>query len=389
MSKRDYYEVLGVAKTASDDELKKAYRKLARQYHPDVNKDNPEAAEKFKEISEAYSVLSDAEKRRMYDQVGHAAFDGTAGAGGGFGGFGGGGFGGFSGGFGGFEDLFDMFGGGGGRQARPRGPEPGADLRYDLSMKFEEATAPLEKKVTISKFAKCDACDGSGETSDSHSETCPDCNGSGHVNVMQNTLFGRVQTMTTCPKCQGRGKIIKNPCKKCHGQGRVKKPKEITIKIPAGVDTGTRLRVTGEGDAGERGAPNGDLYVYITVKPHELFERDERNNIWCEMPINIVQATLGTEVDVPTLEEGKVKKVTLKVPAGTQPDAVLRIKGKGFPSLRRGAPQGDQLVRVKVIVPKNITDKQRKVLEDFSKVDGSIASSEEKGFWKKIKNMLS
>lgn len=387
MSKKDYYEVLGVAKAASEDDLKKAYRKLARQYHPDVNKDNPEAAEKFKEISEAYSVLSDAEKRRMYDQVGHSAFDGTAGAGGGGGGFGGG-FGGFNSGFGGFEDLFDMFGGGGGGRARPRGPEPGADLRYDLSIKFEEATAPLEKKVTVNKYASCDVCDGTGETDDSHAETCPDCNGSGHVNVTQNTLFGRVQTMATCSRCQGSGKIIKNPCKKCHGQGRVKKPKEITIKIPAGVDTGTRLRVTGEGDAGERGAPNGDLYVYITVKQHELFVRDERNNIWCEMPVNIVQATLGTEVDVPTLEDGKVKKVTLKVPAGTQPDAVLRIKGKGFPSLRKGYPQGDQMVRVKVIVPKNITEKQRNVLEEFGKVDGSIASTEEKGFWKKIKNML-
>lgn len=384
-NKRDYYEVLGVAKTASEEELKKAYRKLAMQYHPDRNKDNPEAAEKFKELSEAYAVLSDADKRSAYDRMGHAAFEnGGAGGAGGFGGFD---FG--SGGFGGFEDIFDMFGGGGrSRGSRPRGPEPGSDLRYDLTIKFEEATANLEKKIHVTKYAPCETCGGSGAEAGSKVETCPECNGSGHVNVMQNTLFGRMQTVTTCPKCKGQGQIISNSCKKCGGQGRVRKSKEITIKIPAGVDTGTRLRVSGEGDAGERGAPAGDLYIYIMVKPHALFQRDDRNNIWCEMPINIIQATLGTQVDVATFKEGHVEKVTLKVPAGTQPDAVLRIKGKGFPSLSRGGTQGDQMVRVKVIVPKNLTDKQRKVLEEFGEADGDIAGSEEKSFWKKIKDLL-
>ena len=384
-NKRDYYEVLGVSKNASEDELKKSYRKLAMQYHPDRNKDNPEAAEKFKELSEAYAILSDADKRRAYDQMGHAAFEGGAGGGGGFGGFDFGG-----GGFGGFEDIFEMFGGGGGRgRARPRGPEPGNDLRYDLTIKFEEATAHLEKKIHVSKYAPCEACNATGAEGDSKMDTCSNCHGSGQVNVVQNTLFGRMQTVTTCPKCNGQGKIISNPCKKCSGHGRVKKSKEITIKIPAGVGTGTRLRVSGEGDAGERGAPSGDLYVYINVRPHNLFQRDERNNIWCDMPINIVQATLGAEVDVATLKDGKVEKVTLKIPAGTQPDAVLRIKGKGFQSLSRSGVTADQMVRVKVIVPKNISDKQRKVLQEFGDVDGDISSSEEKSFWKKIKDMLS
>ncbi len=385
-NKRDYYEVLGVAKTASEDELKKAYRKLAMQYHPDRNKDNPEAAEKFKELSEAYSVLSDADKRRTYDQMGHAAFEGGAGGGfnGGFSGFD------FGGGFSGFEDLFDMFGGGGGRgRARTRGPEPGNDLRYDLSIKFEEATANLEKKINVNKYAPCDSCKATGAEGDSKTETCSTCHGTGQVNVMQNTLFGRMQTVATCSKCNGQGKIISNPCKKCGGQGRVRKAKEITIKIPAGVDTGTRLRVSGEGDAGERGAAAGDLYVYISVKQHGLFQRDDRNNIWCEMPVNIIQATLGAEVDVPTLKEGKVEKVTLKIPAGTQPDAVLRVKGRGFPSLSRSGMHGDQMVRVKVIVPKNVSEKQRKVLQEFNTVDGDIATTEEKSFWKKIKDILS
>ena len=376
MSKRDYYEVLGLNKGASDDELKKAYRKLARQYHPDVNKDNPEAAEKFKELSEAYAILSDPEKKSRYDQMGHAAFEGGSGFSGAegfdFSGFGGG-----------FEDIFENFFGGGGGRSRHRGPEPGADLRYDLEITFEEAAFGVEKKISVSKQEKCDSCNGTGANENSKVETCSECNGTGQVKVMQNTLFGRMATVTTCPKCRGEGKTIKDPCKRCQGKGRLRKGKDITVKIPAGVDTGTRLRVSGEGEAGERGAASGDLYVYLFVKAHKFFKREEQN-VWCEVPINIVQASLGAEITVPTLDG----KVTLKIPEGTQPDSVLRIKGKGIPSLRRGGNRGDQMVRIKVIVPKGLSDKQKKLLNEFAASDGEALNPEEKGFWKKIKDLL-
>lgn len=374
MSKRDYYEVLGLSKGASEDELKKAYRKLARQYHPDVNKDNPEAAAKFKELSEAYDILSDQEKRSRYDQMGHAAFEGGAGSSGAEGfGFGGGGF----------EDIFESFFGGGGGRSRQRGAAPGADLRYDLEITFEEAAFGVEKKISVNKLEKCDICHGSGASENSNVETCSECHGSGQVKVMQNTLFGRMATVVACPKCQGEGKIIKEPCKACKGKGRARKAKDITVKIPAGVDTGTRLRVSGEGEAGERSAASGDLYVYLFVKPHKFFKREEQN-VWCEVPINIVQASLGTEIAVPTLDG----KVTLKIPQGTQPDSVLRVKGKGIPSLRRNSTRGDQMVRIKVIVPKVLSEKQKRLLTEFADSDGESLNPEEKSFWKKIKDLL-
>ena len=355
MSKKDYYDVLGVSKTATADEIKKAYRKLARQYHPDVNKDNPEAAEKFKEASEAYSVLSDEQKRAQYDQFGHAAFEnGGAGGAGGFGGFEG--FGGFGG--GGMEDIFDMFFGGQGRGARGSnaGPQRGADLRFDLEITFEEAAFGLEREISLYRDEQCPHCHGNGAEPGSKVETCPECHGSGEIRFTQNTMFGQMTNVRPCPKCHGEGKIISEPCKECRGQGTVKKNKKLKVKIPAGVDNGSRLRVAGEGEAGVKGGPSGDLYVYLYVKPHKFFERDG-TTVYCEVPINIVQATLGDEIKVPTLDG----QVVMKVPEGTQPGKVLRLKGKGIPSLRNST-RGDQLVRIKVVVPQKLNEKQKDAL---------------------------
>lgn len=381
MSKRDFYDVLGVSKTASADELKKAYRKLARQYHPDVNKDNPEAAEKFKECSEAYSVLSDEQKRAQYDQFGHAAFEnGGAGAGaGGFGGFGGG----FSG--GGMDDIFDMFfGGQGGRGGRRsnNGPQRGADLRMDLEISFEEAAFGLEKEVSLNREEECENCHGTGAEPGSEVETCPECHGRGSVQFAQNTMFGQMMSERPCSRCSGTGKIIKKPCRKCSGKGRVKKNKKLTVKIPAGVDNGSRLRVSGEGEAGLRGGSKGDLYVYLYVRPHKFFERDGTTVI-CEVPINIVQATLGAEIKVPTLDG----QVIMKVPEGTQPGKILRLKGKGIASLRNGG-RGDQLVTIKVVVPTKLNDKQKDALRKFADVSGDNINPEEKSFLKKIADLF-
>jgi len=381
LDKRDYYDVLGVGKTATADEIKKAYRKLARQYHPDVNKDNPAAAEKFKECSEAYSVLSDEQKRASYDQYGHAAFqNGGGGAqgnpfGGGFGGFGGQGM----------DDIFDMFFNGQGRSGRSRadnGPRPGADLRMDLEIKFEEAAFGCEKEVSLNREEECETCHGNGAEPGSKVETCSECHGTGEVRVTQNTMFGQMVNVRPCPRCHGKGKIIKTPCHTCRGTGRVKRNKTLTVKIPAGVDSGSRLRVSGEGEAGIRGGGKGDLYVYLYVKPHKFFERDG-TTIHCEIPINIVQASLGAEIKVPTLEG----QVIMKVPAGTQPGKILRLKGKGVASLRNGA-KGDQLVRIKVVIPTKLSEKQKDALEKFSAVGGDDINPEEKGFLKKISGLF-
>lgn len=381
MSKKDYYDVLGVSKTATADEIKKAYRKLARQYHPDVNKDNPEAAEKFKEASEAYSVLSDEQKRAQYDQFGHAAFEnGGAGGAGGFGGFEG--FGGFGG--GGMEDIFDMFFGGQGRGSRGSnaGPQRGADLRFDLEITFEEAAFGLEREISLYRDEQCPHCHGNGAESGSKVETCPECHGSGEIRFTQNTMFGQMTNVRPCPKCHGEGKIISEPCKECRGQGTVKKNKKLKVKIPAGVDNGSRLRVAGEGEAGVKGGPSGDLYVYLYVKPHKFFERDG-TTVYCEVPINIVQATLGDEIKVPTLDG----QVVMKVPEGTQPGKVLRLKGKGIPSLRNST-RGDQLVRIKVVVPQKLNEKQKDALRKFAEISKDNINPEEKGFLNKIKDLF-
>ena len=382
MSKRDYYEVLGVSKTATQDELKKAYRKLARKYHPDLNKDNEEAAEKFKECNEAYSVLSDDQKRAQYDQFGHAAFEnGGMGGGGGFGGAGG--FGGFGG--SGMEDIFDMFfggqGGRGGSRAKT-GPQRGADLRFDLEITFEEAAFGLEKEINLYRDETCDHCHGEGAEPGSKVESCPECNGTGYVRFTQNTMFGQMVNERPCSRCKGEGKIISEPCKECRGKGTVKRNKKLKVKIPAGVDNGSRLRVSGEGEAGAKGGPIGDLYVYLYVKPHKFFERDG-TTVLCEVPINIVQATLGADIKVPTLDG----QVTMKVPEGTQPGKVLRLKGKGIPSLRGGS-RGDQLVRIKVVVPTKLSDKQKDALRKFADISKDNINPEEKSFMDKVKDFF-
>lgn len=382
MSKRDYYEVLGVSKTATQDELKKAYRKLARKYHPDLNKDNEEAAEKFKECNEAYSVLSDDQKRAQYDQFGHAAFEnGGMGGGGGFGGAGG--FGGFGG--SGMEDIFDMFfggqGGRGGNRAKS-GPQRGADLRFDLEISFEEAAFGLEKEINLYRDETCDHCHGEGAEPGSKVESCPECNGTGYVRFTQNTMFGQMVNERPCSRCKGEGKIISEPCKECRGKGTVKRNKKLKVKIPAGVDNGSRLRVSGEGEAGDKGGPSGDLYVYLYVKPHKFFERDG-TTVLCEVPINIVQATLGADIKVPTLDG----QVTMKVPEGTQPGKVLRLKGKGIPSLRGGS-RGDQLVRIKVVVPTKLSDKQKDALRKFADISKDNINPEEKSFMDKVKDFF-
>jgi molecular chaperone DnaJ len=382
LSKRDYYEVLGVSKTATQDELKKAYRKLARKYHPDLNKDNEEAAEKFKECNEAYSVLSDDQKRAQYDQFGHAAFEnGGMGGGGGFGGAGG--FGGFGG--SGMEDIFDMFfggqGGRGGSRAKT-GPQRGADLRFDLEITFEEAAFGLEKEINLYRDETCEHCHGEGAEPGSKVESCPECNGTGYVRFTQNTMFGQMVNERPCSRCKGEGKIISEPCKECRGKGTVKRNKKLKVKIPAGVDNGSRLRVSGEGEAGAKGGPNGDLYVYLYVKPHKFFERDG-TTVLCEVPINIVQATLGADIKVPTLDG----QVTMKVPEGTQPGKVLRLKGKGIPSLRGGS-RGDQLVRIKVVVPTKLSDKQKDALRKFADISKDNINPEEKSFMDKVKDFF-
>ncbi len=380
MSKRDYYEVLGVSKTATQDELKKAYRKLARKYHPDLNKDNAEAAEKFKECNEAYSVLSDEQKRAQYDQFGHAAFE-NGGMGGGFGGAGG--FGGFGG--SGMEDIFDMFfGGQGGRSGRSSkaGPQRGADLRFDLEISFEEAAFGLEKEINLYRDEVCDHCHGEGAEPGSKVESCPECNGSGYVRYTQNTMFGQMVNERPCSRCKGEGKIISEPCKECRGKGTVKRNKKLKVKIPAGVDNGSRLRVSGEGEAGAKGGPSGDLYVYLYVKPHKFFERDG-TTVLCEVPINIVQATLGADIKVPTLDG----QVTMKIPEGTQPGKVMRIKGKGIPSLRNSS-RGDQLVRIKVVVPTKLSDKQKDALRKFADISKDNINPEEKSFMDKVKDFF-
>jgi molecular chaperone DnaJ len=373
VSKRDYYEVLGVNKGASDDEVKKAFRKMARKYHPDVNRDKPDAEARFKEVNEAYEVLSNAEKRGQYDQVGHAAFDGSGG-GGGFGGFGGGGGG------GGFNDIFDMFfGGQGGRQ---NGPEKGSDLRYDMNITFEQAAFGVEQEIQIPRTEDCKKCNGSGAAPGTHADTCGQCKGSGQIQVAQNTPFGRMMNTRTCDRCRGEGKIVKTPCKDCHGQGKTRVNRKIKVKIPAGVDNGSRLRVTHEGEIGTRGGPPGDLYVYIFVKAHKIFTR-EGSEVICDIPISFAQAALGAEIEVPTLDG----KVTLKVTEGTQTGTVFRLRDKGIPHLR-GNGRGDQHVRVKVLTPQKLNDKQRELLQEFAKASGEVVTGEQKNLFSKVKDAL-
>jgi len=371
MRKRDYYEVLGIDKGANEKEIKNAFRKMAKKYHPDLNPGDEESERKMKEVNEAYEVLGDSDKRSRYDRFGH---DGVNGQGaGGFGGFGQG-----AGGFGDiFEDIFDMFGGGssGGRRS---GPRKGADLKYRVNIKFEEAAFGVEKEIKINRTENCSVCNGTGAKPGSKKTTCSKCHGTGEVKYAQNTPFGQIVNTRTCDKCHGKGQIIAEPCTHCNGTGKERKIKKINIKIPAGIDTGSAIPLRGEGEPGEKGAPAGDLYVYINVLPHEFFER-QGNDVICEMPITFVQATLGASIEVPTLD-GKVR---YDVPEGTQTGTVFRLKNKGIPDVR-GYGKGDQYVKIKVHVPEKLNDKQKQLLRDFAKEAGETVEEQKKGFFDKI-----
>lgn len=360
-SKRDYYEVLGIGRNAPDDDIKAAYRKLALKYHPDRNPDNKEAEDKFKEAAEAYEVLRDAKKRNIYDQFGHQGLEGS----------------GFSG-FGGFEDIFssfgdifeDFFGFGGGRKSRSR-VQRGADLRYDLKLSFMEAAFGTETEIEIEKMEVCAACNGSGTEPGTHPETCSYCHGSGQIS--QNQGFFTVRT--ACPYCRGRGQTIPHPCSSCTGTGQNRVNKKVSVKIPAGVDTGSRLRLTGEGETGIDGGPQGDLYVFIHVESHEFFGRDN-NHVICQIPISFIQAALGDKIKVPTLNGDK----TLSIPKGTQPGDILRFRGEGIPSLRYGN-RGDQIIQVVIKTPTNLTKKQESLLKEFAKLESGRLSN-------RLKNIL-
>jgi molecular chaperone DnaJ len=368
MSKRDYYEVLGISNSASKDEIKKAYRKLSKKYHPDINKE-PDADEKFKEIKEAYEVLSDDQKRSHYDQFGHTDPNQGFGGGGDFGGFGG------------FEDIFStFFGGGGGRRRDPNAPRQGADLQYTMTLEFEDAVFGKETEIEIPREETCETCNGSGAKKGTKPETCSHCQGSGQLNVEQNTPFGRIVNRRICNYCNGTGKEIKHKCSTCGGAGKVKKRSKISVKIPAGIDDGQQLRMSGQGEPGINGGPAGDLYVVFHIRPHEFFERDGED-VYCEMPITFAQAALGDEIEVPTLH-GKIK---LKVPSGTQTGTKFRLRGKGIPNVR-GRGQGDQHIIVKVITPTKLTEKQKQLLQEFAEISGSaLKDDQEEGFFDKVK----
>ncbi|MDH2432205.1 molecular chaperone DnaJ [Pokkaliibacter plantistimulans] len=351
MSKRDFYEVLGLQRDASEQDIKKAYRRMAMKFHPDRNPDDSEAEAKFKEVNEAYEVLSDAQKKAAYDQFGHAGVDPNA-----AGGFGGGGFGGGS-----FQDIFgdvfgDIFGGGGGFARGGRGgPQRGSDLRYTLELELEEAVKGCQKSLTIPSLSECDTCHGSGAKKGTQPQTCSTCGGAGQIRMQQ----GFFSVQQTCPACHGSGKVITDPCGDCHGRGRVEKTKTLSVKIPAGVDTGDRIRLSGEGEAGVQGGPAGDLYVQVSVREHPIFERDGKN-LFCDVPVSIVDAALGGELEVPTLD-GRVR---LKIPTETQTGKQFRLRGKGVVPVRGGAA-GDLICRIVVETPVNLTARQKELLQEF------------------------
>ncbi|GEK33299.1 molecular chaperone DnaJ [Kurthia sibirica] len=367
MEKRDYYEVLGVSKSATADEIKKAYRKLSKTYHPDINKE-ADADAKFKEIAEAYEVLSDPQAKARYDQYGHQ--DPNQGFGGGGGG-----------GFGGFEDIFSSFfgGGGGGRRRDPNAPQKGNDLQYSMTISFEEAVFGAEKEVEIPRDETCDNCHGSGAKPGTSKKTCTTCHGSGSVEEAVNTPFGQMVNRRTCKTCAGTGSIIEEKCNKCHGQGTIKRRKKIKVSIPAGIDDGQQLRVSGQGEAGVNGGPTGDLYIVFRVRPSDKFERDG-DDIYYELNLTFAQAALGDEIEIPTVK-GKVK---MKIPAGTQSNERFRLKGKGIENVQ-GYGVGDQHVIVKVVTPKKMTEKQKELLREFANISGDIPEEQSSSLFDKIK----
>lgn len=383
--KRDYYEVLGVDRSASDDEIKKAYRKMAKKYHPDLNPGDKDAEAKFKEVNEAYEVLSDSDKKARYDQFGHAGVDPNFGAGGGAGGagfdfdlgdifssfFGGGG------GFGGF---------GGGRQSNPNAPQRGSDASATVTISFEEAAKGCKRTIDVPRIILCDECGGSGAAKGSSPKTCPECNGRGQVQTQQRTPFGVISTSKVCPRCNGKGKVVDNPCNRCKGAGRIRKMHKLEVNIPAGIDDRQVVNMRGQGNAGINGGASGDLHITVNVRPHPLFERDGFD-VWYDMTVSFAQAALGCEIMVPTID-GKVK---YNLPHGTQPGTVFKLRGKGIQYIN-GRGRGDQLVRIIVDVPNTLTERQKELLREFdaeSKNPTMTESSEEKGakgFFNKIKD---
>ncbi len=370
MAKRDFYEVLGVSKGASADEIKKAYRQKAKQLHPDRNKENPNAEAEFKEANEAYEVLKDDDKKAAYDRFGHAAFDGGMGGGGGRAGYGGGDF------ASAFSDVFDdlfgdMMGG------RPRGQRAtrGSDLRYNLRISLENAFSGMQKTINVPTAVTCETCNGTGSEAGAEPTTCPTCSGMGKVRAQQ----GFFTVERTCPTCSGVGQIIKNPCKTCGGAGRVEKDRALSVNIPAGVETGTRIRLAGEGEAGLRGGPPGDLYIFIEVEPHPLFER-EGTNLFCRVPVSMASAALGGDIEVPTIDGGRSR---VKVPAGSQSGRQMRLRSKGMPALR-GSSSGDMYIELQVETPVKLTSKQKELLREFEKLSEEN-NPETSGFFRKVK----
>ncbi len=380
MAKRDYYETLGVSKGATADEIKKGYRQKAKELHPDRNTDNPKAEAQFKEANEAYEILKNADKKAAYDRYGHAAFEGGNGASAG-------GHRGGHGDFGSafsdvFDDLFgDMMGGRGGRGGQPRA-QRGNDLRYNLRINLEDAYKGLQKTITVPTAVGCGSCNGTGAEGGSEPQTCPTCSGMGKVRAQQ----GFFTVERTCPTCSGMGQTIKNPCKTCHGQGRVEKEKSLSVNIPAGVETGTRIRLAGEGEAGMRGGPTGDLYIFIEVNEHKLFERDG-GTLFCRVPVSIAAAALGGEIEVPTIDGGRSR---VKIPEGSQSGRQMRLRSKGMPGLRGGA-NGDMLIELAVETPVNLTSRQREILKEFDDIaaennpHGSSFFKSVKSFWEGMK----
>ena len=376
-NKRDYYEVLGVQKGASEEEIKKAYKKMARKYHTDLNPGDKDAEEKFKEVNEAYEVLSDSEKKARYDQFGFAGVDPNFGAGGG--GYGGGA--GFD--FGDLGDIFGSFFGGGfgGGQTRrnPNAPQRGESIRMNLTISFEEAAFGCEKELTVDRYESCETCHGSGAAPGTSPETCPDCGGSGVVQTRRQTPMGVFASTAPCSRCGGRGKIIKEPCKDCRGSGMVRRRRKIQASVPAGIDNGQTISIRGQGHAGKNGGPAGDLLVTITVRPHELFRR-EGTSVLCEAPITFPQAVLGAELEIPTID-GKVK---YDIPEGTQSGTTFRLKGKGIPALN-GRGRGDQYVTVYIETPRNLNREQKEALKKFAEAVGENNYEERKSFFRKFK----
>jgi molecular chaperone DnaJ len=373
MAKRDFYEVLGVSRGASAEELKAAYRRKAKELHPDRNSDNPRAEAQFKEVNEAYDTLKDADKKAAYDRYGHAAFEGMGARGGSRGGFQQGDF------ASAFSDVFDdLFGdimggrGGGGRQLAARG----SDLRYNLRIKLEEAYSGQTRTITVPSSVMCQACKGTGAEGGSEPQTCPTCSGMGKVRA-QNGFF---TVERTCPTCSGAGQIIKNPCKTCAGGGRIEKERALSVNIPAGVETGTRIRLAGEGEAGLRGGPAGDLYIFIEVDPHPIFQR-EAGNLFCRVPVSMTSAALGGDIEVPTIDGGRSR---VKIPAGSQSGTQMRLRAKGMPALR-GGPAGDMFIELAVETPVNLTGRQKDLLREFESLAGNN-SPESAGFFAKVKS---